>query len=130
MRRFGFSLLEVMIAFTLFVTVMSLMMGVWVTHAKGLELGQDQEVACNLCQMFMEQSLQQGFLCTSIASSPYVVRRIVRGQNFDATYFYSVTVTNTTPLGAAPTHRNVVCNVTWNDSTGNHTVSMESFVTW
>jgi hypothetical protein len=124
------SILEVMIAFTLFVTCVVLLMSVWVTHAKGIELGQDQEVAANLCQMFMEQSLQQGFACVPVASQPYIMTRTLRGQSYNAIFNYSVSITNTTVGATAPMHRIVVCNVTWQNSTGNHTVHMESNVAW
>jgi hypothetical protein len=124
------SILEVMIAFTLFVTCVVLLMSVWVTHAKGIELGQDQEVAANLCQMFMEQSLAQGFSCVPVASQPYRMTRTLRGQSYDSIFTYSVNITNTTIGSTAPMHRILVCNVTWQNSTGNHLVTMESNVAW
>ena len=125
------SLLETLIAFTLFVTVMAMLMGVWVAHARALELGQDQEVASSLCQMQMEQAMQLGFGAQSQNSVPFQMRRFIRGQPYDATFFYTVNVTNTTLPGiTSPLHRVIVVNVTWHDASGNHTVSMESNAAW
>ena len=130
-RSLGMSLLEVMIAFTLFATVMVLLASVWVTHARAMELGQDQEVAANLCQMFMEQSLQRGYATGPLASAPFVVQRRIRGQIYDSTFYYTVNVTTATaPPITSPLHKVVQVKVEWADSTGNHSVHMESNAAW
>ena len=116
----------------MFVTVMVFLMSVWVTHARAVELTQDQEVATNLAQMFMEQSLDQGFAVVNVTSSPFLVQRFLRGVTYDSTFLYSVNVTDS-PNGAlapSPGHRVVVVKVEWQDSTANHTIMIESNATW
>lgn len=132
LRLRGMSLLETLISFTLFVTVMVVLMGVWVTHARAIELTQDQEVATNLAQMFMEQALDQGYAVTNVTSSPFLVQRFLRGVTYDSTFLYSVNVTDAPngPLAPSPGHRVVVVKVEWQDSSANHTVMMESNATW
>lgn len=125
------SLLEVIFAVTIFLMAMICMMSVWVTHARAIELGQDQEVAINLSQMLMEQSLNQGFAVANVTSQPFVVQRFLRGQTLATTFNYTVSVFNaTSPQPPSPGHRVVVVKVDWFDSTNNHTISLESNAPW
>jgi len=130
-KLLGLSLLEVIFALTIFVMAMICMMSVWVTHARAIELGQDQEVAINLSQMLMEQSLNQGFAVQNVTSQPFVVQRFLRGQTLTSTFDYTISVYNaTSPQPPSPGHRVVVVKVGWYDSTANHSISLESNASW
>ncbi len=122
-------MLEVLIASVLFTTVMVAMMSVWITHARAIDKSQEQQVAGAIAQRIMEMQRAQGYQATNVTSTPFEIERTMRGVTTKATFFYEVHVING-PLSNGPTYKNVVVNVSWHDTTGDHTYMLESNAGW
>jgi type II secretory pathway pseudopilin PulG len=122
-------MLEVMIAAVLFTLVMSAMMAVWVTHAKAIDKSQEQQVAGAIAQAIMEQQRNKGYQAVNITSQPFFVDRTMRVVTSSAEFRYTVTV-NPQPHIWGPTYKNVVVNVSYQDSVGPHTFTLESNAGW
>lgn len=141
----GLSLLETLLATFMFVTVMIAMMDVWVAHARALDKSQGQEVASMLAQQVMEQELTLGYQAVNVTiPAPYIIQRTMRGvvdsevfnytvsaqpptvyPNGPGTEGYDLPTLITSGYPAGPAYQVIVVNVTWFDSTGNHTLMME-----
>lgn len=122
-------MLEILLASMLFTLVMTAMMSVWVTHARAIDKSQEQQVAGALAQRIMEMQRALGYQATNLVSQPFEIERTMRGVTQKATFYYDVTVTEQ-PVVTGPTYKNVQVKVHWKDSTGNHTLLLESNAGW
>lgn len=90
--RRAVTLLEVIIAMTVFCWVVMALFSVWVAHAKVLTKTQDNVVGAALAEQVIEAHLSMGWTADNVTEQPFSVTHIVDGVPTRREYFYKVDV--------------------------------------
>lgn len=91
-RRPAVTLLEVIIAMTVFSWMVMALFSVWVAHAKVLTKTQDNVVGAALAEQVIEAHLSMGWTADNVTEQPFTVTHIMDGVPTSRQYFYKVDV--------------------------------------
>jgi len=113
----GHNLLEVVIAATIFCTVVLLFLGVWSSFYHSQTLARNRLAANSLARSIMEQKIAAGFYACDPAAPdpPGAINSIseIRGKQVNCRFDYQFYSADSTP-----TFRKLTVRVVWTDATG------------
>ncbi|MCA9797450.1 MAG: hypothetical protein KC910_36815 [Candidatus Eremiobacteraeota bacterium] len=128
-------MLEVVLAGFLFATVISSLVGVWITYARATAAGRTMLVANHLAQNLMEQQLALGWAAQPLDPSEdrrFSLVQVVGGAETSVDYFYSVAVEDTSEPDnpTALSLKRITVTVEWDVNGQRKSLSCESMVYW
>lgn len=128
----GLTLLEMVLAVTIFSVIVGALLGVWVMHARAVGHARNTLLATHLAESVLEAALAEGWQVQSIPPDPWTsfhVDCVLNGEKVGADFQYSLQVTrNTTARGSQLKLINV--KVTWTEKDVEKEVNLDTVVTW
>jgi type II secretory pathway pseudopilin PulG len=134
-NRFGFNLLEVVIAAFLFSTIAVAFLGVWGMQARGLEKSRHKLVATMLAEQIVEEAMAEGYELTRVTEEPETseIEMAIENRN-KAGEWISIPVVYQTERVVAEIGvdedklKQVIVKVTWEDSTNTGEVTLVTYM--
>ncbi len=128
--RRAVSLMECMIALTIFSWVVTALFSVWATHARLLSKSQDHMVAAALAEHVMEAQLSAGWPAEDVTGKSITVTHLVDGATNTREFKYEVKTAVVTANGAVNL-KHVAVFVTFKDEHDvERTIQMNTLLSW
>ncbi len=122
----GHNLLEVILAATIFATVLIMMLGLWRIYHSALTQSKNRLIASSLARSVMEQHLAGGYgALTPILNTPQIQSFTSRGQVRGRSSGFQCSV-EFLATQATPVFRRLVVKVAWTEDSGKKSLTYES----
>lgn len=126
-RRIGMTLMEVLFAVGIFVTVCTALVGVWITHFNAMDVAQNHLAATHIADSLLAEEAGLAFRAKSRSGATNVTRS-VDGVKTVYTYNWDIEVYDTTV--DSPDIKQVKVTVNWTEDNIKKSLTMVTCVYW
>ena len=127
MKKKAFSLAEVLIALSLFVSVCYALMSVWVTHARAIDKAQHLLAATHIAEARLTEQMGLSFRASNVSGTTRV-RRFLDDVPTDYEYRWTIKVDDTTT--SIPDIKIVTVTVEWDEQEQKRSIQIVTHVYW